>query len=393
MTPVARQRPPFWRDARVRGLLIQLAVLTGIGLVFWVVISNAASNLALQQRSFGFGFLDDTAGFSIPQALISYSESSSYGRAMVVGLLNTLLVAVVGIVFATLLGFLVGVGRLSPNFVIRQICAVYVETVRNVPLLLQIFFWYYAVMPALPEPRLSIRPVEGVVLNNRGLFLPEVISGPGAWVVWLALFAGLGLALFWRFRAQRIHEVTGNRPPVFWPSMLVLIALPLSAAVAMNWPFSVELPVPPPPGLGVRGGIQVLPGLVALVIALSIYTAAFIAEVVRAGILGVPKGQTEAALALGLSRGRLLRLVVIPQAMRIIVPPLTSQYLNLTKNSSLAVAIAYPDLVQVFARISLNQTGKAIEIIGITMLVYLSISLLTSLAMNIYNARIKLTER
>ncbi|NWH07924.1 MAG: amino acid ABC transporter permease [Alphaproteobacteria bacterium] len=378
-------------DPRIRGIIAQVILLAVLAGVFGWLISNAADALSRQGKVFGFEFLNDTAGFGIIQTLVPYTERSSYGRALLVGLLNTLLVAALGIIIATVLGFLIGIGRLSQNWLIRQIATVYVETLRNLPLLLQIVFWYFAVIGSLPGPKQGYSLFGTFFLNNRGVFLPSLVLEPGSGVLAISLVLGVVLAgvIFFVARVQRLRE--GRSFAALPAAILALIGLPLAALIATDFPVSLSWPALK--GFNFQGGVQLLPELFALLVALSTYTASYIAEIVRAGIEGVPRGQSEAALSLGLTRAQALRFVIVPQAMRIIVPPLASQYLNLTKNSSLAVAIAYPDLVSVFAGTALNQTGKAIEIILMTMLVYLSISLFTAFAMNIYNARIKLTER
>jgi general L-amino acid transport system permease protein len=310
---------------------------------------------------------------------------------LLVGILNTLVVAAVGIVLATVLGFIVGIGQLSSNWLIARLARAYVEVLRNLPLLLQIFFWYFAVLRALPGPRESWGLGDAVFLNNRGLYLPGPIAEPGIAFVLLTLAVSIAGAIWWTLRARRLRETTGRVVSVARVSVAMIVLPPLVASALAGFPLTFSWPVLG--GFNFQGGIVVLPEMIALVAALATYTASYIAEIVRAGIEGVDKGQTEAAQAMGLSRGQTLRLIVVPQALRQIIPPLTSQYLNLTKNSSLAVAIAYPDLVSVFAGTTLSQTGQAIEIIAITMAVYLTISLLTSAFMNWYNARIALTER
>ena len=375
----------WWHDRRVRGTVFQLLLVAGVVAGFGFIATNAISNLNQQNIASGFGFLDETAGFGVNQTVIAYDEQDSYGRVFVVGLLNTLIVSVIGIVVATLLGFLIGIARLSTNWLVAKLAAAYVELVRNVPLLLQIFFWYFGVLKQLPHPRDSLTFLGGAYLNIRGLNLPRPLFEDGFGLVWLALGAGIAGFVLLRRRARSRQLATGAKPLV-WPWAVTLIAgLPLAVFLAVGAPLDFEMPRAT--RFNITGGIRIIPEMVALVLALSIYTAAFIAEIVRAGILSVPKGQTEAARALGLKPGTILRLVVIPQAMRVIIPPLTSQYLNLAKNSSLAVAIAYPDLVSVFAGTALNQTGQALEIIAMTMAVYLVISLTTSSAMNLYNAR------
>jgi general L-amino acid transport system permease protein len=388
---VGKAPVPLLRNPKVRSVAVQAALCLIIAFLAYAAISNAIENLARANIASGFGFWSTTAGFDISQTLISYSQTSTYGRAFWVGLLNTLLVASLGVVLATVLGFLIGIARLSRNFLVSRIAAAYVELVRNVPLLLQLFFWYNAVLKALPDVRESYHLVGGGLLNNRGLFLPRPEFG-AAFDIVLAAFAGGLLAAFaFRLWARRHQDRTGQQAPVLLIALALILGLPLAALLATGFP--VAFTFPQMGRFNISGGVEILPEFVALLFGLVIYTAAFIAEVVRAGIMAVSRGQTEAASALGLRRGPMLRLVVIPQAMRVIVPPLTNQYLNLTKNSSLAVAIGYPDLVQVFTGTVLNQTGQAVEVVVITMAVYLTISLVTSLLMNWYNARIALVER
>lgn len=368
-------------SGRHRRLLFQALALAAIVWLGWEVVSNTAANLAARNIASGFGFLSEPAGFDISQTLIPYDEADSYARAFIVGLLNTLLVAAIGIGLASILGVIIGIARLSRNWLIRSLAAAYVETLRNVPLLLQLFFWYFAVLRQLPPARESLPLGAGAVLNSRGLYLPALEAD---WTLMLAL-GGAGAAGFAAVRAA-----TNTARPWRW-----LAGVSAGAAIfaCMVWvlgvfagaPLAVE--VPELRGLNYVGGVRVLPEFVALVLALALYTAAFIAELIRAGIQSVDRGQVEAAYAMGLKPRAALRFVVMPQALRLIIPPLTSQYLNLTKNSSLAVAIAYPDLVSVFAGTTLSQTEQAVEVLLITMAVYLLLSLLTALVMNIYNAR------
>jgi len=381
----------FYNKPRVRSAIYQLVVVVAI---VWFAVEfaiNARANLEAQGVRFGIGFLNDPASFGISQTLISYTEQDSYRRVFYVGLLNTLLVSVLGIVLATVLGFIIGLARLSPNWLLARLAGGYVELIRNLPLLFQILFWYLGVLLALPPPRQSIAIGSAAYLSNRGLVVPRLIFGEGSGIVLAALLFAVVAVFGLRVWARRRLDATGHPFPVFWTAFGLLVALPSVAFIASGTSVTAEWPTLR--GFNFVGGINVIPEFTALLIALSTYTAAFIAEVVRAGVLAVPKGQTEAALALGLRRGATLRLVVVPQALRVIIPPLTNQYLNLTKNSSLAVAIGYPDLVAVFAGTALNQTHRAIEIIGITMAVYLLISLVTSMAMNVYNARARLRER
>ena len=373
-------------------IALQVALIVVVGGLIYAAAINAANNLAKAGIASGFRFWDNTAGFDISQTLIPFSSSTStFGRAFWVGLLNTLLVAALGIVLATALGFTIGIGRLSRNWLIARLAGGYVELVRNIPLLLQILFWYNAVLKSLPDLRGSIAIPGGAFLNNRGLFLPQPLFGANFGYVAGALVLGIVATLALRVWGRRRQERTGEPPHTLRYAFALIVLLPLVVFFAAGAPLSFGFPE-----LGrfnIRGGLEILPELAALLVALTIYTAAFIAEVVRAGILAVAPGQTEAAQALGLRSGSTLRLVVVPQAMRVIVPPLTSQYLNLIKNSSLAVAIGYPDLVQVFAGSVLNITGQSVEVIAITMAVYLFISLTTSLLMNLYGYRIRIVER
>jgi general L-amino acid transport system permease protein len=385
-----RSGPPrtaLFDDPTFRGIVYQVLLCLLIALAATAVVRNVIANLARNRITSGFGFLDQTAGFDISQTLIEYSvQTSTYGRAFWVGLLNTLLIAGLGIVLATLLGFVIGIARLSSNWLLRNIARGYVEIIRNIPLLLQLLFWYNAVLKALPEIRKSFFHGSGMLLNNRGLFLPQPVFGPGAGWVLLAFVLGVAATFGLRLVAQRRRELTGQVTPQLLPALALIIGLPVVVLFGVG--AEVELVYPQLGRFNVSGGVEVLPEFAALLFGLVIYTAAFIAEVVRAGLLSVPKGQLEAAAALGLRRREVLNLVVIPQAKRVIIPPLTNQYLNLIKNSSLAVAIGYPDFVQIFTGTVLNQTGQAIEVVVITLAVYLALSLITSAAMNWYNARI-----
>ena len=385
------QAGPRYRR-RIAGIAVQVGLIILIGGLIYAAAYNAAQNLARAHIASGFGFWNNTAGFDISQALIAYSPAgSTFGRAFWVGLLNTLLVAAIGILLATMLGFAVGIARLSRNWLVARLAAGYVEVIRNVPLLLQLYFWYNAVLKSLPDVRDSIALAGGgflnnhgpfLFLNNRGLFLPRPEFGSGFSAVLAAFLAGVLGAIVLRLWARRRQERTGAEIHVLWPALALLCALPFLAFALTGTPLTFS-----PPQMGrfnVRGGLEILPEFAALTVGLTTYTAAFIAEVVRAGVLSVSAGQAEAAQALGLRSGTTLRLVIVPQAMRVIIPPLTSQYLNLIKNSSLAVAIGYPDLVQVFTGTVLNITGQAVEVVAITMAVYLTISLFASLLMNLY---------
>ena len=369
-----------------KGFAVQIVFVAALVWIGYEIVANARANLEAQRITSGFGFLDHTAGFDVSQNLIPYTGSDTYTRVFFVGLLNTLLVSVIGIFFATLIGFLVALGRLSPNWLLSRISGGYVEAIRNVPLLFQILFWYLAVLGALPNPRQSISLFGSIFLSNRGLVIPKPIGNPGFEPFVLAVLIAIVVAVgLWRYARRQLFD--SGRVIKVWPYVLgLLIGLPLLSALIFGAPVTFEVPVLK--GFNFSGGSRVIPEFVALTLALSTYTAAFIAEIVRAGILSVHTGQMEAGSSLGLHRGAVLRLIVIPQAMRVILPPLTNQYLNLTKNSSLAVGIGYPDLVSVFAGTTLSQTGQAIEIIGITMGVYLLISLVTSAIMSFYGWRI-----
>ncbi|MFZ1895527.1 MAG: ABC transporter permease subunit [Rhodoplanes sp.] len=376
-------------DPRYRAIAYQVALCLVLGFLAYGAIQNMASNLARASIATGFAFWNHTAGFDISQTLIPYApDVSTYGRAFWVGLLNTLLVTVLGIVFATILGFFIGIARLSSNVLIARLAAAYVELIRNIPLLLQLLFWYNAVLKALPGVRESLGVPGGGFLNNRGLFLPRPEMA-GADAIAVAFLAGVAAALAFLLLRGRLIRAGGVT--AFAVAALLVLVPPAIAFVASG--ASIAFDYPEVGRFNIRGGIEILPEFVALLAGLVTYTASFIAEAVRAGLAAVAKGQTEAAYALGLRRGATLRLIIIPQAMRVIIPPLTNQYLNLTKNSTLAVAIGYPDLVQVFAGTVLNNTGQAVEVIVITMAVYLTISLATSLLMNWYNARTALVER
>jgi general L-amino acid transport system permease protein len=381
----------LWYDTAARAAFLQALFVLGFAALAAAAFFDVRGNMQARGIPTDFGFLDNVAGFDINQSLIPYSAASTYGRAFLVGLLNTCLVAALGLTLATIIGFSVGVARLSKNWIVAKCATAYVEALRNIPLLLQLLFWYNAVLKPLPGPRQSLELLFGVFLNNRGLFMPEPVWGPGAlWIALAALvsvFAALGL------RKASVRRWLPGPRAAFWSGVAAsfAVALPIAAFVAAGHPLDF---VPPElKGFNFSGGVRLLPEFVALVLGLSLYTAAFIAEIVRAGIEAVPRGQGEAAAALGLSPSQAGRLVIRPQAMRLIVPLLTSQYLNLIKNSSLAVFIGYPDLVQVFAGTVLNQTGAAVQVIFITMAVYLLMSLLASLAMNLYGRRFALAER
>ena len=377
----------LWRNARGRGVLYQAAAFAALALFVWWLADNAAVNLARQEKATGFGFLNDTAGFAINFHLVEYEEASPIRRVFIVGALNTLLIAALGILLTTVIGFVVGIARLSPNPLAAKAAAAYVEVFRNIPLLLQIFFWYFAVLRPLPSPRDGIVFMGGAHLNNRGLYLPEPILESGDALAWSALAAGLLASFALAKWAARRQSRTGRAFPVFRVSLCLIFGLPLLALAALGFPLTLEWPELKGFNIAGDSGMWLPPEFVALLLALSIYTASFIAEIVRGGILAVSGGQMEAARALGLRRGAAMRLVVAPQALRAIVPPLTNQYLNLTKNSSLAAAIAYPEIVSVFAGTVLSQTGQEIEVLFLAMMFYLSVSLTIAAVMNVFNRR------
>ena len=377
----------FLFNRSVQGVFYQLITLGLVALGIYYIVTNTARNMLERGLASGFHFLGVESQFDIGMTLIEYSPTSTYFDSFIVGLLNTLLVAGIGILFATIIGFTVGIMRLSSNWLIAKIAEAYVEILRNIPLLLQIFFWYFAVLRALPKPKQSLELYDSFFLNNRGLFIPDTVFGEGSsiifYMLWLTIIISIGIFIW----AKRRQNRTGERFPAFYVSTALILGTFFISLAATGFPVSFEYPELK--GFNFKGGVKLIPELVALTFALAMYTASFIAEVVRGGIMAVSKGQTEAAKSVGLKQNLILRLIIIPQALRVIVPPLTNQYLNLTKNSSLAAAIAYPDLVLVFAGTALMQTGQAIEIIGMVMGVYLFLSLFTSLIMNLFNRFMK----
>ena len=387
-------KPPkqdIFKSGKFRSIVTQSIVMVlVVGSIGWI-INNAATNMAANGISHGFSFLTETSMFDIGYLpFIEHTPAHTYFNAFLVGLLNTILVAVLGIFFATIIGFLVGIGRLSNNWLVARFCGFYVEALRNVPLLLQLFFWYHAVLRILPRAKNSLHLGDSFYLNLKGLFLPKPIPEVGFnYVLLVGIFSIISIIVLYLWAKKR-QALTGQQFPIFYASLAIFIIPVLIVFFLNNSPIFLEQPVLK--GFNFKGGIRLIPELVALLLALSLYTASFIAENVRSGILAINKGQIEAANAVGLKRIPILRLIIIPQAMRVIIPPLTSQYLNLTKNSSLAVAIAYPDLVHVFAGTALMQTGQAVEILAITMSVYLSLSITISLLMNWYNKSMKLKD-
>jgi general L-amino acid transport system permease protein len=393
--PRYRRKPPkrplrlSWADERIRGIVWQLLVVGVVfGIIYWLW-SNTVHNLEVRRIATGFGFLNREAGLPIAEHVIAYDPTDTYLRALIVGVLNTLKVAVVGVILATIIGTFIGIARLSKNFLVSKIAGFYIEIIRDVPLLLQLLFWY-TILQGLPGPRQAFNPVDGVFLSNRGLRLPALVWEGAHTAAVLSVVVGIVLAILYGRHARALQMADGQ-PRRIWPAATALIVgLPVAVWLALGAPWTIDWPALR--GFNYQGGMSVSPEYAALLTGLVTYTAAFIAEVVRAGIQSVSQGQWEAAQALGLRPGSVLRLIVLPQALRVIIPPMTSNYLNLTKNSSLAVAIGYQDIVSI-ANTTLNQTGQAIEGIAIIMLVYLTISLSISLFMNWYNARIALVER
>ncbi len=381
----------IWNDKETRSVIIQVLALALICAFFAYIIRNAVVNLEAIGKGFSFDFLWQPASYDINQHLIEYTSRSSHFRAMIVGLINTVLVAIAGIVLATVLGFALGVLRLSKNWLTNKLAHVYIEYMRNVPILLHILLVHGIIVHTLPRPKSAMNFGDTVFLSNRGLVSPTPHPEPLFWIVAAMFVAGVIFAILFRRWARRVQDQTGKIYPVFWISLLAVIVVPVALYFLLGSPIQWE--VPALKGFNFKGGWNIRPEFIALWLALSLYTAAFIGEIVRAGITAVNYGQTEASAALGLSRGRTLNLVVIPQALRVIVPPLSSQYLNITKNSSLAIAIGYMDVTATIGGISLNQTGREMECMMIVMLIYLILSLLISTFMNWYNNRIKLVER
>ncbi len=379
----------LWTDERSRGIIFQLLVVLGLAAFIAFIVSNTLTNLQNAGLASGYGFLSEPAFFDINQRLIEYTSQSTFGRALIVGLLNTILVSALGIIAATLIGFAAGVMRLSPNWILSRLVTTYVEFTRNVPVLLQIIFWW-AILTELPKVRDSISIGGSFFLNNRGLRMPSPILESGFGWVFAAFIVGIIATFFIAKWAKKRQDETGQTFPMFWVGLGLIIGLPVIVHLILGQPLSWD--VPERTRFNFRGGFNVTPELIALWFALSTYTGAFISEIVRSGIQSVSKGQSEAAFALGLRPNQTMRMIILPQALRVIIPPLTSQYLNLTKNSSLAIAIGYQDLVSIGGTI-LNQSGQALEVVGIWMAVYLSLSLLTSAYMNWYNKKIALVER
>jgi len=385
------RRTNWFYDARIRAIAYQVITAAAVVIFFGWIANNTIENLEARGIATGFEFLDHPAGFGVPFSLIEYSEASPYRTAFILSVLNTLFVSFIGIILATIVGFLFGIMRLSRNFLISRIAAAYLEIFRNIPLLLQILFWYVGVLQLLPNVRDPIIPLPNIYVTVRGIYYPALEAQSGFWLVVTAFLIGIAASLAIGTWAKRRQMATGQRFPVLWTSLALIFGLPFLAALAMGFPWTWSYPVLR--GFNYQGGTVLIPEFLALLLALVIYTATFIGEIVRAGIQAVSHGQTEASYALGLKPGTTLRLVIIPQAMRIIIPPLISQYLNLTKNSSLAPAIGFPELVAVWGGTVLNQSGQALECMAMVMGTYLIISLVISGVMNWYNKRVALVER
>jgi general L-amino acid transport system permease protein len=379
------------RNQKVRGILFQLLTVIGLVAFLWYIGANTVANIEQRGIKTGFEFLEGTAGFGIDESPIAYSESDTHGRVFLVGLSNTLIIGVVGIVLSTILGLIIGVLRLSNNWLVRKLAAAYIDIFRNIPILLQILFWYNVVLKSLPSPRQSLEFIGGVFINNRGLYIPQPELNITTISVLLSFLLVFVIIFFVNRWAKKRQEETGQDFPVLLVALGLFIILPILAYVFSGANFNFDYPALK--GFNFSGGKAISPEFLALTFALTIYTATFIAEAVRSGIEAVSKGQKEAAASLALSNYQALKLVILPQAIRIAIPPTINQYLNLVKNSSLATAIGYPEIVTVFAGTSLNQVGQAIEIIAITMLVYLTISLVVSAILNWFNHKMKIKER
>jgi general L-amino acid transport system permease protein len=386
----ASEKVPFWLDPKKRAIFFQFITLCMVGLLAYYLISNTLHNLKKQNIATGLGFLHKASSFEIGESLIRYSAASTYGRALIVGALNTLYVSFIGIIITIILGTFIGVARLSTNWLLSKLAAIFIEVFQDIPVLLQLFFWYSLFYTTLPTPRHALHPLPGLLLCNRGVTFTVPKADPAHGYMAIAFLAGCVIVYLIRRWAKKRQEQTGQLFPIFRVSAVILLGLPLATWWLAGAP--TALSAPKLVGFNFTGGLTFSPEFISLLLGLVLYTAAFVAEVVRAGIQSVSKGQTEAAMALGLRPGMVLNLVILPQALRVIIPPLTSQMLNLTKNSTLAVAIGYPDFVSV-ANTTINQTGQAIEGVALIMVLYLIFSLLTSVIMNWYNKKAALVER
>lgn len=384
------EKIPFWLDPKKRAILYQIGVVCMIGLLAYYLVSNTLTNLERQNIASGWGFLDKESAFEVGESLISYSAADTYGRALVVGALNTLKVAFIGIIATIILGTIVGVARLSTNWLISRLSAIYIEVMQDIPILLQLFFWYAIFYETLPSPRQALNPMTGLFLCNRGVVFAVPETHPAHKYMVLAFIIGCLLLYFLRRWSRKRQARTGLAFPLFRVGLCIILGFPLMAWLVSGAPMKMD--IPKLVGFNFQGGLTLSPEFIALLLGLVLYTAAFVAEVVRAGIQAVSKGQREAAMSIGLRPNQVLQLVILPQALRVIIPPLTSQMLNLTKNSSLAVAIGFPDFVSV-ANTTINQTGQSIEGVALIMIVYLVFSLSTSAFMNWYNKKVRLVER
>lgn len=383
-------KSPFWLDPDKRGLFFQIVVLLGVGLLAYYIVHNTVTNLERQNIASGFGFLGKESSFEIGESLIPYSAADTYGKALLVGAINTLKVSFIGVIVTIIIGTFIGIARLSKNWLVAKLAGGYIEVMQNIPILLQLFFWYAVFYESLPAPRQALQPVDGVFLSNRGLFFPVPESHPVYKYMAIVFLAAVAVTWLLNRWARKRQDETGQRFPVFWVGLILILGMPMAAWLLGGAPTGFS--VPRLTGFNFEGGMNLSPEFTALLLGLVLYTAAFVAEIVRAGIQSVSHGQVEAAMSIGLRPGQVLRLVILPQALRVIIPPLTSQMLNLTKNSSLAVAIGFPDFVSV-ANTTINQSGQAIEGVALIMACYLTFSLLTSLFMNWYNKRVALVER
>lgn len=384
--PQAPPRQPFWTRSRIRAAVVQLGFVALVSLLIYFLLSNTMANLARQGIASGFGFLGQRAGFDVSISFLEFGRNDTYLRGFWTAVVNTLVLAALGIFFATIIGFLLGLARVSPNWLISRLATVYIETFRNIPLLLQLFFWYFAILRPLPGPRDSVEIPGGAFLNNRGLYLPKPLLDHGAQLTLLAVAAGLVFALFMAHRARMRREATGQ--PVALAHWWALGLLGLPGLVWFSTGATVGLSVPALQGFNYRGGMVMLPEMLAALLGLSVYIAAAVGEIVRSGIEGIDRGQTEAAQAMGHTRGQIMRFVVIPQAMRIIIPPLTTQYQSLAKNTSLAAAIAFPEIISIIAGTTMTQTGQALETIALAMAFYVTVSLSIAAVMNFFNWRV-----
>jgi len=381
----------FYNNPHIRSVIYQFLLVLGLGYFFYLIVSNTLANMETRGIKSGFDFLWGTAGFDILMSLIPYDATHTYGKTFVVGLLNTILVSMIGIVLSTIVGFIIGVAHFSHNWLVRKLATIYIEIFRNIPLLLQIFFWYFAVLSALPGTRQSLSLGEAVFLNVRGLYLPELVGEDGSAIVYLAIAVGIVATFMVKRWAKKRQDQTGKQFPVFYTGLAFILGLPVLALFIMGVPFHWEYPELR--GFNYSGGITVIPELMALALSLTIYTGAFIGEAVRAGVQSVPHGQTEAARSIGMKEKQIMKLIIVPQAMRVIAPILNSEYQSLVKNSTLATAIGYPDLFTVFVGTTLNQTGQAIEIVFMTMAVYFVFNMIISVVMNLFNRKVTLVTK